>query len=57
MKHAVIATALAILAGCASQPESNGSSGATASEDTIPLYEQNPANCAELSAWACRRFR
>lgn len=53
MKHAVIATALAILAGCASQPESSGSSGATARDD-IPLYEQNPAYCAEFGPF-CRR--
>ena len=50
MKQIVVATALSLVAGCASVSES----GSTAGEEAVPLYRQNPANCAEAS-FACRR--
>lgn len=55
MKPIIVATALALLAGCAGFSETNDAgSGATASDESLPLYLQNPANCAEAGLY-CRR--
>ena len=56
MKPIILATVLVLLAGCAGFPQADGaSSGATAGDDSsLPLYLQNPANCAEAGLY-CRR--
>ena len=54
MKHILALTALALLAGCAGFSQTdNAASGSTASDDSAPLYLQNPANCAEAGPY-CR---
>jgi hypothetical protein len=56
MKQLIAATALALVAGCAGLTDSSGAAaGTTASNETLPLYLQNPANCAE-GGYACRRW-
>jgi hypothetical protein len=55
MKTLIAATALTLLAGCVGQfRSSDAASGTSASDGDVPLYLQNPANCAEAS-FACRR--
>ncbi len=55
MKPIILATALALLAGCAGFPQTDdAASGATAGDESLPLYLQNPANCAEAGLY-CRR--
>jgi hypothetical protein len=56
MKQLIAAAALALVAGCASLSDSNSAAaGTTADSETLPLYLQNPANCAE-GGYACRRW-
>lgn len=56
MKHVIAAAALALVAGCAGFSDSNtAAAGTTAGNETLPLYLQNPANCAE-GGYACRRW-
>lgn len=56
MKQIIATTALALVAGCAGFSDSNsGAAGTTASNETVPLYLQNPANCAE-GGYTCRRW-
>jgi hypothetical protein len=56
MKQLIAVTALALVAGCASLTDSNSAAaGTTASNETVPLYLQNPANCAE-GGYTCRRW-
>jgi hypothetical protein len=55
MKQIIVSAAIALLAGCAGLGDSdNAASGTTASDDTLPLWMQNPANCAEAGLY-CRR--
>ena len=56
MKQIFVATALALVAGCAGLSDStSAAAGTTASGETLPLYLQNPANCAE-GGYTCRRW-
>jgi hypothetical protein len=47
MKQLIAVTALALVAGCASLADSNRAAAGTTASDELPLYLQNPANCAE----------
>jgi hypothetical protein len=56
MKQLFAAIALALVAGCAGLSDTGtAAAGTTASNETLPLYLQNPANCAE-GGYACRRW-
>lgn len=55
MKTLIAATALFLLAGCAGM-SGNAASGTSSRDGAVPLYEQNPANCAEVSQAVCRRW-
>lgn len=56
MKRIIIAITFALVGGCASLSGSdNAASGTSASNEELPLYLQNPANCAEAGLY-CRRW-
>ena len=55
MKRTIAVATLALLAGCAGiTGPGPAASGSTASDESVPLYFQNPANCAE-AGFNCRR--
>ena len=55
MKQLVLAATLGLLAGCAGLTDATRTASPTsANPEELPLYLQNPANCAEAGLY-CRR--